>query len=99
MFLYVIQKQPGLLYRWIGENVWISVAIQDMVWKVFIASPLKYVPPNVRAKYTVWETFKPVAEVLVKAFFIDGLTGAELFNFYQTYTNPLMAKKIRVIKS
>lgn len=60
-------------------------------------APLKFGrAPNTASRNTIWDSFRNVASAIVKALFINGTKGAELFNYYKTYANPLTEKKLRI---
>lgn len=89
-----------LLFRFIGENVWLSQIQLDLIWEKLIICPMKSArPKNRKERYTIYEAYRPGAEAIVQTMFWGGLLGGELFNYYASFENPVTQKKLRVAKS
>lgn len=85
-----------MVYRWAGDNVWVTQVVFDLMWDALLECPLRMATMDTRTRYVVWESFKPAANAIATSFFDGGLLGAEMFNYYATHTCPETEKKVRI---
>lgn len=85
-----------MLHVLIGEGV---IADKKQIRKILEAlnvTPVKLNAGggNARERERVWVAYGTAARAIINAFFEGGEKGAELFNWYKSFKNPLTVKKI-----